>query len=96
MTHKCLMAAGSFLIIMIYPWRMHYSAQRLYFFYYFCGRLVAMKKILWLLLALSLLCTSCAPKIYGVHKHRRDRHCGCEYVSPSAQSDDCLANNEAK
>lgn len=53
-----------------------------------------MKKILWLLLGAVFLFTSCTPKIYGVHKHRRDRHCGCENVSPENNSNDCLANYE--
>lgn len=38
------------------------------------------------ILFLSLLLTSCSPKIYGVRKHRKDRNCGCEYVTPENKS----------
>ena len=42
-----------------------------------------MKKTLLLLaLLLSLVVTSCSPRIYGAKPHRRDRNCGCEIQHP--------------
>lgn len=31
---------------------------------------------------LMIAMVSCAPKIYGARKHRKDKNCGCENVCP--------------
>ena len=38
--------------------------------------------ILSALLILMVILSACAPQIYGVRKHRKDRNCGCEYKLP--------------
>ena len=41
-----------------------------------------MKRIILIIGILALFATSCSPKINGVRKHRRDRNCGCENITP--------------
>ena len=38
------------------------------------------------LLILAVFLSSCAPQIYGVRKHRKDRNCGCEYKIQEEQN----------
>jgi len=35
---------------------------------------------------ITLIASACAPQIYGVRKHRKDKHCGCEYISKPAEN----------
>ncbi len=55
------------------------------------GEIVWRKKLVLLVMGLLLAGTlaSCAPRIYGARPHRRDRHCGCEYVQPQVETPDC-------
>lgn len=43
------------------------------------------------ILFVSFVLSSCAPKIYGARRHRRDRHCGCEYVQPQSSDNYLVA-----
>ena len=42
-------------------------------------------------LAIICVSTCCSRKIIGATPHRRDRHCGCENLSPTRPADDDLA-----
>lgn len=42
-------------------------------------------RLLFVLLFLSLVATSCSKKVVGARVHRRDRNCGCELVVPVSQ-----------
>lgn len=44
-------------------------------------------------LAIICVSTCCSRKIIGATPHRRDRHCGCENLSPTPDNVQCAMYN---
>lgn len=46
-------------------------------------------RLLLFFLGLTIIITSCYPRIYGQRKHRIDRNCGCELITYPATEEVC-------